>query len=53
MNEPENPYARPPVPQHPSDQLDLRQPVTPAGQGARFANLIGTIELFDDPIVNY
>jgi uncharacterized RDD family membrane protein YckC len=40
MNEPENPYASPSAPHHPSDQLDVRQPVTPAGRGARFANLI-------------
>ncbi len=40
MNEPQNPYAPPATPQHPSDHLDVRQSVTPAGQGARFANLI-------------
>jgi uncharacterized RDD family membrane protein YckC len=40
MNEPDNPYASPSAPQHPSEQFDVRQPVTPAGQGSRFANLI-------------
>lgn len=40
MNESQNPYASPSASLHPSDQHDVRQPVTPAGQGARLANLI-------------
>lgn len=40
MSEPQNPYASPTTPQHPSNYIDDRQAVTPAGQGARFANLI-------------
>ena len=40
MNVPINPYASPSTPPYPSDQLDDRGPVIPAGQGARFANLI-------------
>lgn len=40
MNEPENPYASPRAPQHLAEEIDVRTPVAPAGQGARFANLI-------------
>ena len=40
MDETQNPYASPSTSQYPYDQLEVRQPVTPVGQGARFANLI-------------
>ncbi|MBL8814450.1 MAG: RDD family protein [Planctomyces sp.] len=40
MNQQQNPYASPTDPQHASEQLGDRQRVIPAGQGARFANLI-------------
>ena len=37
MHESQNPYA---PPQHDYDQLDVPQAVIPAGQGARFVNLV-------------
>lgn len=40
MSEPWNPYASPSAQHHPSDQLDVRQPVVPAAQWARFSNLV-------------
>ena len=40
MNEPVNPYAAPAAPHHLADEIDVQTPVEPAGQGARFANLV-------------
>ena len=40
MSEAENPYAAPTATQPLSDANDFQEPITPAGQGARLANLI-------------